>query len=55
MRRCPLESEGIFMRFIEGEHRNQGTLFPVVLGDLIPDDLGLSLQNQTTLRIRNVV
>src|SRR5579859_4262980 len=38
MRRCPRESEGIFMGFIEGEHRNQGTLFPVVLDDLIPAD-----------------
>ena len=26
------------MGFIEGEHRNQGTLFPVVLDDLIPTD-----------------
>jgi hypothetical protein len=38
MRRGPRESEGLFMGFIEGEHRNQGTLFPVVLDDLIPAD-----------------
>jgi transposase len=38
MRRCLRESEGIFMGFIEGEHRNQGALFPVVLDDLIPAD-----------------
>lgn len=38
MRKCPRENEGIFMGFIEGEQRNQGTLFPVVIDDLIPAD-----------------
>jgi transposase len=35
MRRCPRENEGIFL---EGEQWNQGTLFPVLLDDLIPPD-----------------
>ena len=26
------------MGFIEGEHRNQGMLFPILLDDLIPAD-----------------
>src|SRR6266702_794207 len=38
MRRCPHVSEGIFMSFIRGEGRTQGTLFPVTLEDLIPED-----------------
>jgi hypothetical protein len=39
MRRCPCESEGIFvMGYIQGEGRSQGTLFPVVLDDLISTD-----------------
>src|SRR5260370_28315386 len=38
MRRCPRESEGIFMGFVQGEGRTQGTLFPVCLEELIPDD-----------------
>jgi IS5 family transposase len=37
MRRCPRGSEGIFfMGYIAGEGRSQGTLFPVVLDDLVP-------------------
>ena len=39
MRQCPCESEGIvFMGYIHGEGRSQGTLFPVVLDDLVPAD-----------------
>ena len=39
MGRCPCVSEGIvFMGYIQGEGRRQGTLFPVVLDDLIPID-----------------
>jgi transposase len=38
MSKCSRESEGIFMGFIQGEGRNQGTLFPVVLDDSIPAD-----------------
>src|ERR1019366_2402269 len=39
MRRCPRESEGIFfMGYVQGEGRMQGTLFPVTLEELIPDD-----------------
>src|ERR1700761_9179475 len=39
MRGCPRGSEGIsFMGYIRGEGRDQGTLFPVVLDDLVPAD-----------------
>jgi len=39
MRRCPRESEDIvFMAYIQGEGRNQGILFPVVLDDFVPAD-----------------
>src|SRR5450631_2464986 len=38
MARCPHVSGGIFMSFIQGEGRTQGTLFPVTLEELIPDD-----------------
>jgi transposase len=39
MRRCPRKREDIvFMGYIQGEGRNQGTLFPVVLDDLVPAD-----------------
>src|SRR5215467_726571 len=39
MRRCPCESEGVFfMGYVQGEGRTQGTLFPVCLEELIPDD-----------------
>src|SRR5260370_12426545 len=38
MSRCHRESEGIFMGFVQGEGRTQGTLFPVCLEELIPDD-----------------
>ena len=39
MRRCPREYEGIVaMAYIEAEGPNQGTLFPVVIDDLIPSD-----------------
>src|SRR6202171_2064974 len=38
MRRCPCGSEGIFVGYIEGDGRRQGTLFPVVLDDLVPAD-----------------
>ena len=40
MRRCLRGSGGIFffMSYIQGEGRNQGTLFPVVLDDLVPAD-----------------
>src|ERR1700690_4626188 len=36
----PSRSEGIslFMGYIQGEGRSQGTLFPVVLDDLVPAD-----------------
>lgn len=30
--------EGIFTGFIRGEERTQGTLFPVTLGEPIPED-----------------
>src|ERR1700727_1943514 len=39
MRRCPRSVRtSSFMAYIEGEGRNQGTLFPVVLDDLVPAD-----------------
>src|SRR5580698_6706690 len=39
MRRCPRTTRtASFMAYIEGEGRNQGTLFPVVLDDLVPAD-----------------
>ena len=39
MGRCPHVSEGIFyIGFIRGEGRTQGTLFPVTLEELIPED-----------------
>src|ERR1022692_3579370 len=38
MGECPRGNEGILMGFIRGEGRNQATLFPVVLDDLIPAD-----------------
>jgi hypothetical protein len=39
MRRCPRENENtVFMAYIQGEGRNQGTLFPVVLDDFVPAD-----------------
>src|SRR3984893_3933271 len=38
MGRCPCGSEGIFVGYIEGDGRRQGTLFPVVLDDLVPAD-----------------
>src|ERR1700675_4926266 len=36
MRRCPRGSEGIFMAYIRGEAREQATMFPVTLEELIP-------------------
>jgi hypothetical protein len=39
MRRCPRESEGVFfMSYVQGEGRTQGSLFPLTLEELIPDD-----------------
>src|SRR5256712_11748143 len=38
MRRCPRGSEGIFMAYIRGEAREQVTMFPVTLDELIPAD-----------------
>src|SRR6202453_622365 len=39
MRRCLCGSEAfLFMSYIRGEGRSQGTLFPVVLDDLVPAD-----------------
>ena len=39
MRRCPRKSGAfLVMGFIQGEARGQGTLFPVVLDDLVPAD-----------------
>jgi transposase len=38
MARCPRESEGIFLAYIEGEVRGQHALFPTTLEDLIPGD-----------------
>lgn len=39
MRRSPCESEGFFVYgFYQGQARNQGTLFPVMLDDLVPSD-----------------
>src|SRR6201994_1235902 len=39
MRRCPRKSEGIsFMGYIRGEAREQTTMFPVTLDELIPAD-----------------
>jgi transposase len=38
MRKCLRESEGIFMSYIRGEAREQVTMFPVTLDELIPGD-----------------
>src|SRR5882757_8667772 len=38
MRRCSHESGGIFMAFIRGEAREQTTMFPVTLDELIASD-----------------
>src|ERR1700719_3017858 len=39
MRRCPRGSEGVFvMAYIWGEAREQATMFPVTLDELIPAD-----------------
>src|SRR6202047_2566797 len=38
MRECPRGSEGIFMGYIRGEAREQTTMFPVTLEELIPSD-----------------
>src|ERR1700704_4268728 len=38
VRRCPRESEGVLMGFIQGEARGQHALFPTTLDDLIPED-----------------
>ena len=39
MRKCPRTTGGIFfMGYIVGEGRNQGSLFPVALDDLVPAD-----------------
>lgn len=39
MRRCPHFGGGIVvMRFIRGEGRTQGSLFPVTLDELVPAD-----------------
>ena len=39
MGKCPRGERGHFLwGFIQGERRTQGTLFPVVLDDLVPDD-----------------
>src|SRR5882724_11362507 len=39
MRRCPRGKRGhFFMGFVQGEGRTQGTLFPVCLEELIPND-----------------
>src|SRR3984957_7190449 len=39
MRRLPCYAEvSVLMAYIQGEGRNQGTLFPVVLDDFVPAD-----------------
>src|SRR2546421_5211903 len=38
MRRCPRGNEGIFDGFHSGRRSESGTLFPVTLEELIPDD-----------------
>lgn len=38
MRRCPRTTGGIFMGYIVGEGRSQGSLFPIALDDLVPAD-----------------
>jgi len=39
MRRLPYAAEAsLLMGYIQGEGRNQGTLFPVVLDDFVPAD-----------------
>jgi len=39
MRRCPrCARTSSFIAYIEGEGRKQGTLFPVILDDLVPTD-----------------
>jgi hypothetical protein len=39
MRRLSCQAEvSLLLGYIEGEGRNQGTLFPVVLDDLVPVD-----------------
>jgi len=38
MRRCSRGSEGIFHGYIRGEAREQVTMFPVTLDELIPAD-----------------